>query len=118
MCLVNTSNNSLTRRLFRTLIILFALKKNLTLYNDLADTGCFKIYAIINKILILNIYEVLKIELVSLSKPKSLRKYNKKIFSKQIIYYILLKIDINNYRKAICFILIASLSYNIILKKL
>ena len=67
---MNTLNNSLTRRLFRISIILFALKKILTLYNNLTNIDYFEVNIVINKTLILKIYNTLNIKLISLLKSK------------------------------------------------
>lgn len=59
VCLVNTSNDSLTRRLFRISITLFVEKRIYVLLDFLTNSGCFEANAIINDVLILMIYEQL-----------------------------------------------------------
>ena len=56
---------------------------------------------------------------MSLLKSKSLYSYNNKLSKNSIIYFLLLKVKINDYKKSLYSILIVSLKYyNIILRKL
>ena len=115
---MNILDDLLVRRTFITALTLFAYKRKYVL-NNLVDIDYIDTYTIINEILVSNIYKKLQIELLSLSKSKSLRDYNSKLLKNSIIYFLLSKVEIDNYKKSLYSILIVSLKYySIILKKL
>ena len=77
-----------------------------------------EIYTIINKIIILKMCKQLQIESYSFSKLKSLRNYDKQLIKKFIIYYLLFILNVHDYKKNSCFILIIKIKqYNLILEK-
>ena len=49
MCLMDTSNNSLARRLFRILITLKSQRRQCVLDDSLANCECSRAYIVINK---------------------------------------------------------------------
>ena len=65
-----------------------------------------EIYIIINKVIIFEVCKQLQIELYSLSKSKPLRDYNKQLIKKSIIYCLLFILNVHNYKKNLCLILI------------
>ena len=64
------------------------------------------------------VYKELQLKSISLFVLKSLQEYDKKLFKKSIIYYILSILAINEYKKETYSILIVKLNkYQIILRK-
>ena len=57
MCLTNISNDSLTRRLFRITITLLSQDKQMSFTNFFINCEYIKIYIVINKIIIFEIYK-------------------------------------------------------------
>ena len=87
--------------------------------NGLVNSRCSGIYIIINIIIVLRLCEELGLELYLLLKSKSLWEFDRKLTKKLIIYYLLLILNIKNYKKFIYLILIILLdNYNFILNKL
>ena len=117
VCLMNILDDLLARRAFVTALTLFAYKRKCIL-NSLVNIDYINIYTIVNETLVSNIYRKLQIELLSLLKPKSLRNYNDKLLKNSITHFLLLGVEIDDYKKSLCPILIASLEYySVILKK-
>ncbi len=117
MCLVDTPNDPLARRPFRTSITLFAAGKTHVLSDSLADSGCSGANAVINNALVPMICEKLQIEPVPLPKPKPLRGYDGKLSPNPITHCILPGIDIDGHRESTCPILIAPIAHDMILGK-
>ena len=87
--------------------------------NSFVNCECIEIYTVINKIIIFEVCKQLQIELYSFSKLKSLRDYNEQLIKKLIIYYLLLILNVHDYKKDLYFILIAKIEqYNLIFEKL
>ena len=79
----------------------------------------FDIYIIIDKNIVLQICEILHFKFVSFFKFKFLRRYDEQLIDKFIIYYLFSNLNVNDYKKEICFILIIFLNiYKIIFEKL
>ena len=87
--------------------------------NSFVNCEYIKIYIIINEIIVFEVCKQLQIESYSLSKSKSLRDYNKQVIKKFIIYYLLLILNMHDYKKNLCLILIIKIEqYNFIFEKL
>ena len=118
VCLINILDDLLVRYTFVIALTLFVYKRKYIL-NNLVNIDYIDIYTIINETLVSNIYKKLQIELLSLLKSKSLRDYNSKLSKNSIIYFLLLEVEIDDYKKSLYSILIVSFKYySIILKKL
>ena len=119
MCLMNISDNSLTRRSFRMTITLLLQNKQIIFTNSLMNCECIKIYTIINKIIIFEMCKQLQIESYSFSKLKSLRDYDKQLIKKSITYYLLPTLNVHDYKKSLYLIFIIKIKqYNLIFEKL
>ena len=77
--------------------------------NFLINCKYIETYIVINKIIVFEIYKRLQIELYSLFKFKPLRKYDDQLFKRFITHYLLFILNVYDYRKKFCFILIAQL---------
>ena len=87
--------------------------------NSFVNCEYIKIYIIINEIIVFEVCKQLQIESYSLSKSKSLRNYNEQLIKKFIIYYLLLILNMHDYKKNLCLILIIKIEqYNFIFEKL
>ena len=87
--------------------------------NFLINCECIEIYTIINKIIIFEVCKQLQIELYSFSKLKSLWNYDEQLIKKFIIYYLLLILNVHDYKKDLYFILIVKIKqHNFIFEKL
>ncbi len=117
MCLVDTPNDPLARRPFRTSAGLFVGERTLVLSDTLADTGCSGANAVINEALVASICEQLQIEPIPLHRPKPLRGYDGKLSPKPITHCILPGLNINGHKETTCPMLIAPLKHNMILGK-
>ena len=119
MCLTNTSNDFLTRRSFRIIITLSSQNKRITFTNSLINCEYIKTYIIINEIIVFEICESLQIESYSFFKLKSLRDYDEQLIKQFIIYYLLFILNVHDYKKGLCLILIVKIKqYNFIFGKL
>ena len=78
----------------------------MTLINFLVNYECIKTYIIINEIIISKVCKQLQIDLYPLSKSKSLRDYDEQLIKKSITYYLLFILNVHDYKKDLCFILI------------
>ena len=117
MCLVDTPNDPLARRPFRTSATLFAAERSHVLKDTLVDTGCSGANLVINEALVPMICEQLQIEPVPLPRPKPLRGYDGKIAPKPITHCILPGLNIDNHKESTCPMLIAPLHHDLILGK-
>ena len=77
--------------------------------NSFINYKCIETYIVINEIIIFEIYKRLQIEHYFFSKFKSLRKYNKQLIKRLIIYYLLFILNMHDYKKKSYFILIIQL---------
>ena len=57
MCLTNISNDFLTRRLFRVIIILLSQNKQMSFTNFFINYNCIEAYIVINEIIVPEICE-------------------------------------------------------------
>ena len=117
MCLVNTLNDSLTRRLFRTVTTLFSQNKKCVFKDILVDSDCTGVNIVLNESRVTQVYKELKLEVVSLSILKSLRDYNEKLFKRSITHCLLFELNVNNHRKETYLMLIAPIQHDLILSK-
>lgn len=117
MCLMDTPNDPLARRPFRTTATLFAGEQSHVLKDTLADTGCSGAHLVINEALIPSICEQLQIEPVPLSRPKPLRGYDGKLAERPITHCIFPGLSIDGHREGTCPMLIAPLQHDLILGK-
>ena len=91
----------------------------MTFTNSLINYKCIKTYTIINEIIVFEMCKQLQIESYSFSKSKSLRDYNKQLIKKFIIYCLLFILNVHDYKKSLCLILIAKIKqHNFIFEKL
>ena len=104
---MNTLNDSLTRRSFRTIVTLFCQDKKCVLKDILIDSDYIGVNIVINKSRVTQICKDLKLEIVSLSVSKSLRDYDGKLFKRPITHCLLSELNVNEYRKGTCLMLIA-----------
>ena len=119
MCLTNISNDFLARHSFRVTITLSSQNKQMTFTNSLMNCECIETYIIINEIIVFEMCKQLQIESYSLSKSKPLRDYNEQLIKKSIIHYLLFILNIHDYKKDLCFILIIKIKqHNFIFEKL
>ena len=77
--------------------------------NSFINCECIEVYTVINKVIVFEMCKQLQIELYSLSKLKSLRDYNKQLIDKFIIYCLLPILNVYDYKKDLCFILIVKI---------
>ena len=90
----------------------------MTLTNSLMNYKYIKTYIIINEIIVFEVCKQLQIESYSLSKSKPLRDYNKQLIKKFITYYLLPTLNVHDYKKILCLILITKIKqYNLIFEK-
>ena len=86
--------------------------------NSLVNCEYIKIYIIINEIIVSEVCKQLQIDSYPLSKSKSLRDYNKQLIEKFITHYLLPILNVHDYKKNLCFILIVKIKqYDLILEK-
>ena len=117
MYLVNTLNDSLTRRSFRIVTILFSQNKKCVFKDILVDSGCTGVNIVLNESRVIQAYKELKLEVISLSVFKSLRDYNGKLFKRSITHCLLSKLNVNDHKEGTCSMLIASIQHDVILNK-
>ena len=90
----------------------------MTFTNSFVNCECIKTYTIINKIIVFEMCKQLQIESYSFSKSKPLRNYNKQLIKKSIIHYLLSILNVHDYKKDLCSILIAKIKqHNLIFEK-
>ena len=119
MCLINISNDPLTRRPFRMTITLSSQNKQMTFTNSFINCECIKVYIVINEIIVFEVCKQLQIELYPLSKSKPLRDYNEQLIKKFIIHCLLLILNVHDHKKDLCFIFIIKIKqYDLIFEKL
>ena len=84
----------------------------MSLANSLMDCNCIEVYIVINKVIVLQICERLQIEPYSLFKLKFLRRYDGQLVKKSITHYLLSILNVHDYKKESCSILIAQLKHH------
>ena len=118
MYLAKTSNDRLTRKAFKTFITLSSLNKKIRLIDALVNCDCIEIYTVFNEVIVPRICDSLLLQSVSLITSKSLREYDDKLSKTLITHCLLSTLNVIDYKKEICSILIISLgNYNAILGK-
>ena len=118
MCLAKTSNDRLARKIFRTFITLSLLNKKIQLIDALINYNCIEAYTILNEVIVLRICDSLLLQSVLLITSKPLREYDDKLSKTLITHYLLSTLNVIDYKKKICFMLITPLeNHNAILEK-
>ena len=117
MCLVDTPNDPLARRPFRTVATLFSQDKKCVFKDTLVDSGCTGANTVLNESRVAQACKELELEVVSLSVPKSLRGYDGKLFKRPITHCLLPELDVNGHREGTCPMLIAPIQHDLILGK-
>ena len=87
--------------------------------NSLIDCECTEAYIIINEIIVFEVCKQLQIESYLFSKLKSLRGYDEQLIKKSITYCLLFTLNVHDYKKNLCFILIIKIrQHDFIFEKL
>ena len=86
--------------------------------NSFVNCECIEAYTVINKIIVSEVCKRLQIESYSFSKLKPLRDYDEQLIKKFIIYCLLFILNVHDYKKDLCFILIVKTrQYDLIFEK-
>ena len=117
MCLAETLRDLLVRRTFIATSTLASGKLKHVLEDSLVDCGCTGAHTVINKAIVPEICEKLRIQPIPLSTPKPLRGYDGKLSKKPITYFILPALIVNGHYESIYPMLIAPLQHDMILGK-
>ena len=80
--------------------------------NSLMNCNCIKVYIVINKVIVPEIYERLQIESYFFFKFKSLREYDDQLAKRPITYYLLFILKVQGHKEESCSILIAQLKHH------
>ena len=77
--------------------------------NSFVNCECIKVYIVINEVIVFEVCKQLQIELYSFSKLKPLRDYNEQLFKNSITHYLLLILNVHDYKKNLYFIFIVKI---------